>query len=132
MNPDRVTEGTPDALGRPAIYSPRGSTAAEVSQWKFGGPTAPRMTSVTVGTTSTRLFKNDPRRVAWVVMNRSVNNGALGFNSDLTFANGFLMGANGGEAEALVDVDGEATTYEVFGINDGAAGVWAVLEVLRV
>lgn len=124
--------GPADALGRPPEFSTRGSTAAEVAQRRFGGPTFIRQKNVTVGTTPTQLYKNDPRRVMATLMNRSVNNGALGFGNELTFATGFLVGANGGEAELGVEDDGEGVTWEIFAINDGAAGVWVVYEVLRV
>ena len=103
-----------------------------MAQRRFGGPTTIVFKNVTVGTTPTQLYKNDPRRVMATIMNRSVNNGAIGFGNDLTFSNGFLCGANGGEAELTVEEDGEGTTYEIFGINSGAAGEWTVYEVLRV
>lgn len=85
---------------------------------------------VTVGTALGEIIPNNPDRVAWQAVNRSVNNGAIGFDRETTFANGILLGAAGGLASMTVEEDGEAVTQAIFGINDAAAGSWRVTEVL--
>jgi len=109
-----------------------GSTAAEFSQALFGGPTRLRTAVVTVGTIPTRLFGNNPKRVFWRAVNRSVNFGAIGFDQEFTAANGDLVGANGGSVSMEVREDGEPVAWEVWGINDTAAGDWRITEVERV
>lgn len=108
------------------------STAAQLAQVRYGGPTRLRETRVTVGTVPTRLVIQDPKRVHWTAVNRSVNFGAIGFGNDLTAANGALVGANGGLVVLDVYDDGEVVAWEAFAINDTAAGTWYVYEVLRV
>lgn len=91
-----------------------------------------RSSVVSVTTSATRILQNDPNRVFWVAMNRSVNNGAVGFNREVTFANGLLVGAGGGFVESDIDDDGEAIADEVFAINNSAAGDWRIVEIRRV
>lgn len=107
-----------------------GAAAYQFSKRRFGGPTAPRQRAVTVNTTLGELLPENPLRVAWLAINRSVNNGALGFDNETTFANGFLLGAGGGFASMDVETDGEAVAYRVVAINDAAAGTWRVIEIV--
>lgn len=111
------------------MASARGA-AARFAETRFGAPTRLRDRAVTVATTLGELVPANPDRVAWSAINRSVNNGALGFDRETTFANGVLLGAGGGVAQMSVEEDGEAVTQAVFAINDTAAGTWRVLEVL--
>jgi hypothetical protein len=111
---------------------PAGATAAEFAQRRFGGPTRLRSTTLSVGTTPTRLFQNNPRRVFWRAVNRSVNFGAIGFDQEFTAANGDLVGANGGSVSMDVNEDGEPVAWEVWTINDTAAGTWRLTEIERV
>ncbi len=120
-----------DALGRPLPNSTRGSTAAEVAQRRFYGPTTIRESNPSVGTSSTQLLKNDPRRVFWLIINLSINQGNIGFSNAVSASNGILVAALGGAASMAVDEDGEVVSYPVFGLNANAAGSWYVLEVLR-
>lgn len=108
-----------------------GNPAARLSVAKYGGVVRPVSRIVTVGTSATRLFGNDPRRIGWSITNRSVNDGAWDYSSSgLSQANGNPVAANAGNATSHVDEDGDSTTYEVFGINATAAGDWRVVEWL--
>lgn len=109
-----------------------GSTAHEFSSRRFGGPVRPRSRVVSVATTPTQVLDNNPRRVYWLIVNRAVNNGAFDIAADVTAANGILLGAGGGFASMDVELDGETVGYEVWGIQDVAAGSWRVFEVFRV
>lgn len=116
-----------------SLTNPRGSTAAEVAQARFKGPTRPVWRpNVPVATTITPLLGNNPRRVFWMIMNRAVVNGAIGFDNELTAGTGILLAAAGGVATMDVEEDGEAVTYAVTGIMSGAAGAVTILEVERV
>jgi hypothetical protein len=108
----------------------RPGAAARISDTKFGTTTRIRDRAVSVGTALAELIPQNPDRVAWQAINRSVNNGALGFDREVTFANGVLLGAGGGFAAMSAEEDGEAVTQAVFAINDTAAGTWRVIEVL--
>ncbi len=108
---------------------PAGASAAEYSLRRFGYQTRLVVTHPSVDVTATAVLGDNPRRVAWLAINRSVNNGALDYGRDVAFASGVLLGAGGGFASMTVEEDGEAVTYGMWGINDGAAGTWIVLEV---
>ncbi len=110
----------------------QGRTAAVFARNRFGGPTRPAESRVNVGTSVTPLIGNNPRRVFWMAVNRTPNEGALGLDPTLTFANGILLGPNGGFASMAVEEDGEAVGYAVFAIQNIAGGTWYVLEVMQV
>lgn len=114
----------------PAV--PKGSTAAEYSEHLFGGPTRPLEKVVSVQTTSTQLLENNPRRLAWLIINRSTSQGAIGFAPSTAFATGALLGASGGSASMAVFEDGEAVVQPVWGVQDAAAGNYYVQEIIRV
>lgn len=120
------------AKAGPKALAVPGATASEFATLLYGGPTRIRSSSPTIGATLGQLIGNNPRRVHWTAMNRSVNNGALGWDRETTFANGVLLGAGGGFASMDVREDGEAVAWEVFAINDAAAGTWRIIEIERV
>lgn len=95
------------------------------------GPTVVLFRTATVATTRGLLLEHRPERIGWEVMNRSVNNGAIGFDDVFTFANGILVGAGGGTASMDWREDGEAVTDPVFAINEAASGTWRVVEIVR-
>lgn len=106
-----------------------GSVAYTVSADRFKGPTRLIERVVTVGVGPTEILQNNPRRVFWSLMNRSVNNGAIGFTTQVTFATGFYLTAGGGNVSMAVEEDGESVGYAVYGIQDVLAGNWYVIEV---
>lgn len=109
-----------------------GATASEISGKRFGGPTRVNSKVVPVGTTSTQLMENNPRRVFWMAINRGVNNAAWDWDPTFTFANGGLLGAAGGYVSAEVDEDGESVAWEVRAIADQAPVNVRVFEIMRV
>lgn len=111
---------------------PAGAIAAVLSQARFGQPTRAEFTAVTVNTTPTRILDNNPRRVAWLLVNISVNQGYLNFDNLVSSSNGIILGAGGGSVSVEVDEDGETPAWEVFGLCTGAAGIWWVYEVVCV
>ena len=117
---------------QPPVTPPSGATAAEWSQKWFGVPTRLRRRTVSVSTTPTEILSNDPKRIFWAAANRSINDGAIGSNNELTFANGDLIAALGGRAESAVQEDGETTAWAVFAINNSADGNWIITDITRV
>lgn len=111
---------------------PAGAVAALLSAARFGFPTRAEFTTVNVGTTSTKILDNNPRRVAWLLVNISVNQGYLNFDNLVSSSNGIILGAGGGSVSVEVDEDGETSSWEVFGVCTGASGVWWVYEVVCV
>lgn len=110
-----------------------GAVAAIFSQSRYGIAITTRdRGDVTIGITPTQLVENNPKRVHWLAMNRSVNNGSAGSDLQITFANGFLVAANGGLISLDVLEDGEVVAHPFFAINDSASGIWRVWEIVGV
>lgn len=111
---------------------PPGAVAAVLGAKRFDGPTRAKFSAVTVGVTSTRVLDNNPRRVAWMLVNISVSQAFFNFDNLVSSSNGIILGAGGGSISVEVDEDGETPAWEGYGISLGAAGVWWVYEVVRV
>lgn len=118
-------------VGTPYV-TPPGATAAKFTQKKFDGNTRSTLRAVNVGTATTRVLDNNPRRVHCAMVNISVNQGFFLDSNAVTSSNGILLGAGGGSVTMSVEEDGESVAWEWFGLNVGAAGVWMVYEVFRV
>lgn len=119
----------PTQPGTP-YQTPPGAVAAMFAEKRFGYPTRAVFRAVTVGTTSTRVLDNNPKRVAWLCVNISVNQGYANFDNAVSTSNGIILGAAGGSISVAVDEDGETTGWELYGICTGAPGVWWVYEVV--
>ena len=124
-------------MGRPYIRPTdvvRGdeTTAGRFSIARFGGPTTTLTTTRTLGTTVSHVIRNNPRRVAYRIFNRSVNSIDLSFSSDVTTGNGIPLSASTGYAEADVAIEGEMVIQEVHGISSAASSTVLVIEILRV
>jgi len=124
-------------MGRPYIRPTdvvRGdeTTAGRFSIARFGGPTTTLTTTRTLGTTVSHVIRNNPRRVAYRIFNRSVNSIDLSFTSDVTTGAGIPLSASTGYAEADVNIEGELVIQEVHGISSAASSTVLVIEILRV
>ena len=108
------------------------TTAGRFSIARFGGPTTTLTTTRTLGTTVSHVIRNNPRRVAYRIFNRSVNTIDLSFSSDVTVGNGIPLSASTGYAEADVNIEGELVIQEVHGISSAASSTVLVIEILRV
>lgn len=97
---------------------------------RFGGSTRPRSTLVNVLTTRTSLFSGNPNRVYGFAMNRAIGEGAVDFDTGLTFANGIKIAPDGGYLELDPEKIGELVGHEWYAIMSGAAGNWRVWEVI--
>ena len=109
-----------------------GSAAWEFASVRFLGPTTARDEVVTVATTPTRLLQNNPRRLFWLVVNRSVSAGAITFNPSAFSGRGLLLAPFGSSASMSVEEDGEQVSNELWATNETGAGFWWVFEVMRV
>lgn len=109
-----------------------GSTAYEVAGKWLTVPTTFREDFVTVTTSPTLVLKKNPRRLTWVICNRSGGNVAIGFQPNLNFGNFLFLTANGGTVSAHVMEDGELVSAEVYAVAEAGSGVLYVLEVYTV
>lgn len=95
-------------------------------RFKTKGRSIPRI--VEVQTTVTPILKNDPDRFSWILFNLSPNRGYMWFDREVSSSHGAPLEAEGGFISASWEEDGELPTYEVFGINQVAAGNWSIVE----
>lgn len=108
------------------------TTAGRFATLRYGGPTRPVESTVLVGTVPTRILKNNPRRVAWRMWNRSGNSIDLGLDGTVTAGAGVPLTAATGFAESDVEIEGEEVLHEVFGVSSAASSAVRVMEVERV
>jgi hypothetical protein len=108
------------------------TTAGRFSIARYGGPTTVVQSTKTVGTSVSHVLRNNPRRVAYRIYNRSANSIDLSFYSDVTVGTGIPLSASTGYAEADVEIEGELVISEVHGISSAASSSVLVLEVIRV
>lgn len=108
------------------------TTAGRFSIARYGGPTTSLTTTKTIGTSVSHVLRNNPRRVAYRIFNRSANSIDLSFTSDVTVGTGIPLSAGTGYAEADVEVEGELVIQEVHAISSAASSTVLVVEVLRV
>jgi len=108
------------------------TTAGRFSIARYGGPTTSQTTTKTIGTSVSHLLRNNPRRVAYRIFNRSANSIDLSFTSDVTVGTGIPLSASTGFAEADVEIEGELVIQEVHAVASAASSTVLVIEVLRV
>lgn len=108
------------------------TTAGRFSITRFGGPTTYRTSTVSVGTTATRIVGNNPRRVQFTIYNRSANSIDLDYVATVTANGGIPLSASSGVATSTIEDDGETVIGEVYGVASASASSVFVVEVLRV
>ena len=108
------------------------TTAGRFSIQRWGGPTTQVESTVSVGTTATRLLANNPRRFGWIMYNRSAGSVDLGYTSSVTSGSGVPVPASNGFVTVDVEQEGEAVINEVWAISSAAASSIRVIEYLRV
>lgn len=119
IRPTDVVRGDQTTAGRFAI-----------SRW--GGPTTPKISTATVGTSASRIVLNNPRRVKLLIMNFGVTDIAVGFDSSVTTTTGIKIVASTGYMESNASDDGEEVLSEFWAISSGAGNNIVISEVYRV
>lgn len=97
---------------------------------RFGGPTEPIESTVTVQTTKTRLLKNNPDRVAIYMTNNNASEVFWSLKSDLTIVTGFAIG-NGIVTIFQVQNDGALCGRELWGIAPAGPVDIEIIELVR-
>lgn len=119
IRPTDVVRGDETTAGRFAI-----------SRW--GGPTTPKLTSTTVGTTAIRIVTNNPRRVKLTLLNLGASDVYVGFDSSVTTSAGLKLVAATGTLESNASDDGEEVLVELWAISAAAGQTVMISEVFRV
>jgi len=100
---------------------------------RLGFPTRPTINPVTnsVATTATKILNNNPDRIFWLVINLSVNKGYVGWDGEVASTKGVPIAPSGGYVSCTVEEDGELVIYEVWAVNENAAGTYYIVEIER-
>lgn len=106
--------------------------AYSFSEKWFGKPTRLVQNPVTnsVGATPTLLLPNNPERVGWLIMNRSIADIAISFLPTPVLTDDWLITNSGGYVSMNVQEDGEAVTQAVYAIGPAAGNTVYVVEVM--
>lgn len=83
----------------------------------------------TVGTTPVTILRNNPNRVAWVIVNLSLNDVFILPAEDPSATKGIRLGPSGGSASANWLEDMELVAWEWKAVASGAGSAILVLEV---
>tara|TARA_Y100000310_G_scaffold107683_1_gene106085 strand:- start:18 stop:356 length:339 start_codon:yes stop_codon:yes gene_type:complete len=98
-------------------------TLPQLINEEFGTPTRldqdPEITSV--GTSTLRLLRQDPNRLAFIFVNLSSNVVFLGPFSDVSSSKGFRAGPSGGSVSLHYKEDFHLVGQEWFVVADGAS-----------
>ena len=119
VRPTEVVRGDETTAGRFAI-----------SRW--GGPTTPKLTSATVGTTASRIVLNNPRRVKLTLLHLGASDVYVGFDSSVTTSAGLKLVAATGTLESNASDDGEEVLVELWAISATSGQTVMISEVFRV
>jgi hypothetical protein len=109
---------------------PQGASVAQYVSKRWGTKVrlVPRAI-VAVATTVTRIAKNNPKRLELHVVNTSVGNVFVGWDTGVAAASDIPLLPGGGSITLLADEDGELTTYDLYGIAPGGplnVSVWEI------
>lgn len=111
----------------PSDISPLALLSAE----RYGGPMRAVFTSPVVAVTIGRLVPNNPKRVAWSVINRSGANISIWFDMTIAVAGGIPV-APDGYLQFYWEEDGELPGYEAFAIGTVGGQTVSLVEIMRV
>jgi hypothetical protein len=107
-----------------------GAVAWETAKAKFGRPTRPRFSTVSVNTSRTSIAANNPRRVALAISNQGSGTVYLSTEYDISLGGGVALNGVGSSLTLSVDEDGESVAWEWFAITADANQSVVVYEVI--
>jgi len=107
-------------------------TLNELIDAQLGVRVRPQINPLTssVGTTPTRIFSNNPNRVAFLVVNISANKVFLLPDNTVTTSRGILLTNNGGGLVANWREDFHLVGYEWWAVADAAGSSILCLELI--
>ncbi len=108
----------------------RAVTPAEA---RLGFPTRAIINPVTdtVATIPTQILQNNPDRIFLLIVNLSANTGYVGWDARVSADRGIPLAPYGGYISLSIEEDGELVIYEVWAVNEAAAGKYYVVEIER-
>lgn len=107
-----------------------GGAIQDFDEIRFGGPTVPDESVVAVGTTPTRVLKNDPDRLSITMTNISLNELRWSIRSNVAATEGQILGA--GQTVVLqVQNDGATCGVDLWALFPAGAGNVNILTLRR-
>jgi hypothetical protein len=99
---------------------------------RLGVSTEARSTAVgrTIGTSVEAILRNEPDRLAAIIVNLSTNGVWIAPDRAVSTTRGIRLSAAGGSHAMIWDEDFDLLGWEWFAVSDGAASEIFVLEVL--
>lgn len=86
--------------------------------------------ATSVGATAAVILSNNPNRLAWVIINLSVNAIYLGLTNGVSATNGIYLGANGGSVTMTWDEDFQLVGWAIWAIAPAGASACYSIEVV--
>lgn len=108
------------------------TTAGRFAISRWGGPTTFSLTTLTVGTTPSRIVTNNARRVYYLLSNIGSADVYLAFTSTVTTTAGLKLVSSTGVAEVNASDHGEEVISEVWAVSGSTSITVMLLEVYRV
>lgn len=108
-------------------------TLGELLDKKFGVKTRSEINvegQVAIGTSVVKILGNNPNRLAWIIVNLSVNTLYIALTNDPSSSKGILIGANGGTATMIWNEDFETTGWEVWAVGSASNTFTYIIEVV--
>jgi len=84
-----------------------------------------------VGTSVVQILRNNPDRLAYLILNLSSNDMYVGFSNEVSSTNGILLVSAGGMFSVNVRDDFELPVKEVYAVSTGANSPIYVMEIER-
>lgn len=88
--------------------------------------------SIAVATSLTTILKNNPNRLAVIIINVGANNSYIGFDQNVSSTNGIFLAANGGSLSINYQQDLTLSQYEMNAISITAPSTFYVIELLAI
>lgn len=108
---------------------PAGAIAAQYSLKRFGAHTRVVERRTLIDGNVQQVLRNNPRRIHWLMMNRSGADLQFQFDAQINTAASLFIAPSGGWISLNLDDDGEICTYEAFAqglINSGSFTTYEV------
>lgn len=84
-----------------------------------------------IGATAVLVLNNNPNRLAWVMVNLSVNAIYMALNNGVSATNGIYIPPNGGNVSMIWDEDFQTTAWAIWGIAPAGASAIYSFEVVE-
>lgn len=94
----------------------------------FGVETHTVINSLSVSTAVSKILKNNPDRLSYILVNLGTVDVYVGFTSDVSASKGILLTANGGSMNLTIREDFDLATYEVHAVAASSTSTLYIVE----